>query len=424
MPDLQQPEAGGATSASNEEQLLGSLMELHCVSCRFAQLVASQGTAALACGRTQRAAPVVNSSLACLTNVLSQLIPLAYTKHFEDANPEEVEALPDVQGVCAAHLQAVLAVIDAAHGAGFGRPHWNDPASFETHRVALAMAVRNCCGFSHAAWDEAASAAFERSLAALAQVSSPLELASELLCPVAKAAAACPRVAAALASGSLLGVMLQVARQLAGTADRCTQEWASKLLANWHGLVQALPPSVPAADQSAATLDVSEEMVAELQTAASALSEQRRQLLRRLQFNTDLADHAVQLQQLVQPAAQLGGLLVQMSRSPALEKEQQLDLARAAATRSCAYLRCANVAGQGGAAAGQGVGSMRCSACRAVWYCGTACSHADWRAGHKCVCKALAAERQAAKAARKAAAAEGTAAVVQQPPPQQQPNQA
>ena len=43
-----------------------------------------------------------------------------------------------------------------------------------------------------------------------------------------------------------------------------------------------------------------------------------------------------------------------------------------------------------------------CSACRAVWYCGTACSHADWRAGHRRVCKALGAERQE----RKQAAAE------------------
>ena len=40
------------------------------------------------------------------------------------------------------------------------------------------------------------------------------------------------------------------------------------------------------------------------------------------------------------------------------------------------------------------------SACRAVWYCGTACSHADWRAGHKRVCKALATARQAEKEAR------------------------
>ena len=52
-----------------------------------------------------------------------------------------------------------------------------------------------------------------------------------------------------------------------------------------------------------------------------------------------------------------------------------------------------------------------CSACRAVWYCGTACSHADWRAGHRRMCKALGAarraEKQAAAAAAAAAAVEG-----------------
>ena len=37
-----------------------------------------------------------------------------------------------------------------------------------------------------------------------------------------------------------------------------------------------------------------------------------------------------------------------------------LELAQAAATRSCAYLRCANLGGEGGPAAGQGVGSARC----------------------------------------------------------------
>ena len=47
---------------------------------------------------------------------------------------------------------------------------------------------------------------------------------------------------------------------------------------------------------------------------------------------------------------------------------------------------------------------LPCSACRAVWYCGTACSHADWReGGHRLVCKVLGAERQAEKAARRVA---------------------
>ena len=47
-----------------------------------------------------------------------------------------------------------------------------------------------------------------------------------------------------------------------------------------------------------------------------------------------------------------------------------------------------------------------CSACRAVWYCGTACSHADWReGGHRSVCRALGEARRAEKERRRAAAA-------------------
>lgn len=53
----------------------------------------------------------------------------------------------------------------------------------------------------------------------IAQVSSPLELATELLCPLAEAAAVRPRLAAALASGSLLGRMLQLAGQLASSSE-------------------------------------------------------------------------------------------------------------------------------------------------------------------------------------------------------------
>ena len=36
-----------------------------------------------------------------------------------------------------------------------------------------------------------------------------------------------------------------------------------------------------------------------------------------------------------------------------------------------------------------------------AWYCGTACSHADWReGGHRRVCKLLSEERQRRKAAQ------------------------
>ncbi|KAI3433910.1 hypothetical protein D9Q98_003712 [Chlorella vulgaris] len=86
---------------------------------------------------------------------------------------------------------------------------------------------------------------------------------------------------------------------------------------------------------------------------------------------------------------------------PLLHREPQpddaLELAQASASRSCAYLRCANLAGEGGPAARQGAGSQRCSKCKVAWYCGTACSHADWRAGHRRVCRALGAARVAAR---------------------------
>ncbi|KAL4852781.1 WD repeat-containing protein 44 [Chlorella vulgaris] len=72
-----------------------------------------------------------------------------------------------------------------------------------------------------------------------------------------------------------------------------------------------------------------------------------------------------------------------------------LELAQAAAARSCAFLGCANLAGEGGPAARQGAGSQRCSKCRVAWYCGTACSHADWRAGHRRMCRVLGAARAA-----------------------------
>jgi hypothetical protein len=79
---------------------------------------------------------------------------------------------------------------------------------------------------------------------------------------------------------------------------------------------------------------------------------------------------------------------------------QRLDSARAAATRSCAYLACANLAVEGGPAAGEGKGSLRCSGCKVAWYCSTVCSHADWRAGgHRRVCRVLAAARAAEQAA-------------------------
>lgn len=68
-----------------------------------------------------------------------------------------------------------------------------------------------------------------------------------------------------------------------------------------------------------------------------------------------------QLQRSVLPAArQLGQALLEWWALPEQAGPLKLEAAQAAATRSCGYLRCANLAAEGGPAAGQGVGSMRC----------------------------------------------------------------
>jgi hypothetical protein len=116
-----------------------------------------------------------------------------------------------------------------------------------------------------------------------------------------------------------------------------------------------------------------------------------------------LAAHAVCLLQAFCSTGNHRAFLTALLRHQQLRREPQpgdaLELAQAAATRSCAYLRCANLAGEGGPAAGPGTGSQRCSKCKVAWYCGTACSHADWRAGHRRVCRALGAAREAAEVA-------------------------
>ncbi|KAL4424844.1 hypothetical protein ABPG77_011094 [Micractinium sp. CCAP 211/92] len=99
-----------------------------------------------------------------------------------------------------------------------------------------------------------------------------------------------------------------------------------------------------------------------------------------------------------QPAHRVAALLLQHWARPEQVAANRLAVAQAAASRSCADLRCTNVELEGRPGAGKGRGCKRCSGCRAVYYCGTACSRADWRAGHRLVCAQLGAARQAAAA--------------------------
>jgi len=76
------------------------------------------------------------------------------------------------------------------------------------------------------------------------------------------------------------------------------------------------------------------------------------------------------LQELV-PAAERAAAVVKRHQGlPELAQARQLELARAAAGRGCAYLCCSNLQAGGGPAAGQGEGSMRC---RWAGECSKAC---------------------------------------------------
>jgi hypothetical protein len=134
-------------------------------------------------------------------------------------------------------------------------------------------------------------------------------------------------------------------------------------------------------------------------TFAASLEQHLRQPARQLHqalnaFDSSLAPlmHRVALlrDEALPPAQALAQHLLQLSQQrPGQLADARLLLAQADATRCCAYLRCAQLDAQGGPAAGEGVGSKRCSGCRTAWYCGAACQNADWRAGHNKVCKAL-----------------------------------
>ena len=90
-------------------------------------------------------------------------------------------------------------------------------------------------------------------------------------------------------------------------------------------------------------------------------------------------------------AKAVGALALQLlhmdASDPAVLAAARLKVARATATRDCANLRCPHFSGAGRR-------GKKCAGCRAVRYCCQECNVAGWRAGHKHVCAALAAERQ------------------------------
>jgi hypothetical protein len=111
------------------------------------------------------------------------------------------------------------------------------------------------------------------------------------------------------------------------------------------------------------------------------------------------------LQPMLVPAGRVAALVEAYYQQPEQRAAAALELAQAVATRSCAILRCPNVAGQGREAEGRP--NQRCSACHVVRYCCRKCNVVDWKAGHKRMCSVLAA---VAAAEAEAEAAAGSSA--------------
>ena len=100
-----------------------------------------------------------------------------------------------------------------------------------------------------------------------------------------------------------------------------------------------------------------------MQAALQAVDDAEDELTAQPLTPTSTPGHA-QLVQTLQPVLRATAALAPLLREHWSQPEQmaadRLPAAQAAAARSCAYLRCTNLGGEGGPAAGEGVGSQRC----------------------------------------------------------------
>lgn len=148
----------------------------------------------------------------------------------------------------------------------------------------------------------------------------------------------------------------------------------------------ALQAGAPQAGEEGGSLEAARKLLGSARQLAEQLNALEAGFMDELCRSTNIAaTNAQQAQRMLPLAAQAAGLLQQLWQLPEEVEAARLAAARAAAPRPCAHLRCPNL----GVTA-----SKRCSGCRSgIRYCGTACSHADWKAGHRRACKLLAAEK-------------------------------
>ncbi|PRW57753.1 Zinc finger MYND domain-containing 19 Q7TSV3 isoform B [Chlorella sorokiniana] len=307
-----------------------------------------------------------------------------------------------LQGMAAAQLEAQQVSLQRLNSDVAQRRYLADqPGSAEVFGVAVECRVQAfaLCGVPYGSGSAARQALVDSLLQQLERYEHGTRAVLDNSIFVLRHASQHSELAAAVVASGLLGHILRATAEqgavgrIAPNAVARVQHWASAILLALPTAARTLAeePHASAAAQQAAQqcMAAAAHLEAVLQNVQPQLPEGLAQL------------YPAQLELAAQA---LGSALEAWGDVPEHARQNLLDLSQAVATRGCAYLRCTNVGAVGGPGAGQQQGSSRCSACRAVWYCGTACSHADWRAGHRRVCKALAAVRQADKAAAAAAA--------------------
>ncbi|KAI7842248.1 hypothetical protein COHA_003889 [Chlorella ohadii] len=325
-------------SIAEQRSLATALWQLHSTFARLCHWTLSQGSPRLL-------SVVQLSQRELYSHLLDWLISLY----------KETSGL--LQALSAAHAEVLARLAEAecaaaaAESPDLAEPLVSTPAFLESlPHIALVVG---------GALTPALGAAVEAAVAPLQQDSAERARLADNLHLVLQAAHQSAFLAVIVASGSLLGLLLQAALDLADLADGGSQQ-ASALLDGWEALLSELVATgVEAADRCAA-VSPSDSLVPELRQAADRLSQQQQLVVAGVPPSASVAERAAKLRQLRQPAAHLARLICQWRQQREPSRMMLLALGRAAAARSCAYLRCANVAVQGGPSAGQGVGSARC----------------------------------------------------------------
>ncbi|PRW58171.1 SYS1-like protein [Chlorella sorokiniana] len=213
-----------------------------------------------------------------------------------------------------------------------------------------------------------------------------------------------PQLGATLASSGLLELALAEARAMLASQDvdimgECCFR-VKHLRAVWYNAIDALLNAggqllhrLQADPATAGTAAVEQ-----LQTAHAALDAANEGVYRGMPPQVRQLTLPVEnLDSLSQTATALGVSMQQCWEQCGEAAQARVEIAQAAAARSCACLACCTFVG-GGPAAGEGKGRKRCSGCHTAWYCSAECQQRAWKVeGHRQACKALAAARAARK---------------------------